>query len=315
MMIKTLAGPTAHSTPMSRRKSLIRCGIAACLVLLLLGVLRDAAIAEGGYESSAHGVAYYNGTGECTCTKDGSPCADSTWFTSFASTFDSRMTGSLAYDQTEKWTNQQVDPVDIVDASREAYGADEVDPYGTDFADAIFTSSHGNAVCSGSDYRSSFGLGQAHSGQTCWPETDHDIEWGDTDADVAIIFGCQSVQLCVWDHNTYAPMDAGSFKMLMGFHGTMWLNSDANGRLDDFLADTATDDIGEYWVDYLTDIQFWPWENPDQCATTVLWGSTYGAMDDMYDYGGFKDFWGTGTHSLSSFYSYNGCDPHDGPEL
>lgn len=277
------------------------------------------ALGDGSYESVAHSVSHYNGTegsppvSQCDCVKNGNPCSNSNWFYTFASTFNTEML-AMGYDQHAFWQNIAVDPADIVDPSRHGYGADSVDPYGTDFADVVFTSSHGNHEC-GPDYQSRFAVGQTHANQTCWPETDDDVKWGDVDTNVAILFGCESVQKCVWQNGGYNPMSAGDMDVLLGFHGTMWLSSSTDDRLADYLADSHTQDIGDYWVDYLTDLQTFPWENPDQCATAVLWGASSAEMDEAYNHAGYLDFHDTGAHLYTAFYYWDGCDPEEGEEL
>ena len=310
-----------HEPPGKRLPGFVATAYAFAVPAILLATTSTS---HAEYESAAFGVAKYNavysnGVRECPCTStDGKKnCTDSSWFTTFAGTFNSRMDW-MGYAQTELYRNQSVDGADFTDSTRfPDTGGDDVDPWGTDFADAIFLASHSSAVCSGSTFESSFGMGEEHPDQTCWPTTQREMRFGDADADVAILFSCQSVQKCVWDANHYSRMSApsGSLSMVMGFHGEMYLNSEANGRLDDYLSDTKMHNIGEYWVDYLTDIQGLPWEQPDVCATIAMWGNTDAEIHTMYDHGGFMDFWPTGRHNRAAFYYWDECDPHGGEEL
>src|SRR5690606_7471731 len=153
----------------------------------------------------------------------------------------------MGYDDTRLWFNQAVDPEDWVDESI-SYGNDSVHPYGTDWADAVFLSTHGKAVCEAGGKWSQFVMGDQHDGHACSPNTLFHIKCGKADGNVAVFIACQSAQVCLWEGDGYDYMDfLGSFAMWNGCHGLAWDTSDDISRLRSYLQDSVSNGFGDNW--------------------------------------------------------------------
>lgn len=294
-------------------KMLSRKGLLQCIAGIMLSGLPIQAYAD--WESVAFSVGSFNGSGECSCTSsDGKACSEGSWFENAAISFDNGME-EIGYAQTKRWHNQQVDGKDFVDPDLYSYGRDYHDDQGTDFADVIFLSTHGGAKCESPTYRSWWTMGASNTGETCSPRTDQHVQWGDEDANVAMFMACQSAQKCVWENDGYDQIATGSFSTLLGFHGFSW-QTDANvSRINNHIVSSENDHIGDNWVDDMTYIHNWSWQDPEQCGVAIVWGSSSSKRDNQYYWGGFKDFNDTGSKTGSTYYYISGCDPEGGVSL
>jgi hypothetical protein len=281
--------------------------------------------AHAQYEGAAFGVNKFNGSGECAChntitlpfppfTEIEVDCDNLTYAGAAAVTFNSALV-DMAYNTTQSNANKGVDPEDWVDNSI-SYGNDDVSPFGTDFADVVFLSTHGHYDCDASPKYSGFVMGETHSGQTCTPRTNYDIKLGDVDTDGAFFISCSSAQRCVWNGGGYDRVESGQFTIWAGFHGDSYDMQDNIDRLEDYMADTKSSNIGDYWIDYMTDLEdVWDPIPYDQCATTIVYGSSPSVRRGFSNTGGFKDLHGTGEHTGSTFSRLSPCDPYNGEPL
>ena len=266
--------------------------------------------ARAEYEGATFGVENYGGTGQCDqdhltqCRNDASAVSDAL--------------DALGYEQTEYSIDSNVDSSDFADSALfPAWGLDETDPTGTDFADVIFFSGHGDRECSGGYHYSTIILGDSNGTNACAFRLDTNMRLSDSggDADVMILAGCQTNQKCVWEGSGYDPLVWGStqFDTLNGFHGLSWDNDTNTGWYSSYVAAAEVSGLGDDWLDWLTDAA---WYYPeDQCATTVTWGHTTGDCDLIFDDAGFKDFKDTHPIYVSKYYHISPCDPEDGEAL
>lgn len=222
----------------------------------------------------------------------------------------------IGYTQTEVWYDQGVDRRDWTHGV-----GDHIDPYGTDFADVVFYAGHGLHRCDAATgfYWSRIVMGDdGDNGQTELCEVySTDIRFGnggeDQETDILIMAACETMHLCVWENDGYESMDYGAFNQINGYHGISYDSETFTALYDNYVRDSAMDRIGENWVDTFTDFNWFFSE--DQCATSMVWCSSASNCDTQFTWGGFKDFYNTGSHTMSMFYYICDCNPDNGEAL
>lgn len=271
---------------------------------------RSMAQPEGQYVGATFGVESFGGIGECSGS-------DLSWARDDADAVRDSLE-AMGYEQVTYNTDTNVDDYRWADSNTIPWGEDNNDPYGTDFADVIFHSAHGVSNCGSSPYYSSIVMGSevVLSGRTqiCSIRTSTHIRFGSAngDANALILADCQSMQYCVWASHDYDVIYAGGFNILNGYHGDSYDDSTNTYYYGVYVQGAELNGIGDDWVDLLTDFGY----SPDQCATTMVAGTTFEALDNQFNNGGFMDFKSTAPYNGGSKYYYiNGCDPADGPEL
>lgn len=279
----------------------------------MLFFLLGARVAHAEWEGATFGVEDYNGTGLCCygCDDLEFPKNDAAWVR------DGLM--NIGFDQVQLNQDGGVDGRDWMDNHVHAIGDDNIDPYGTDFANVVFYSGHGSCSC-GPNYYSEIVMGDDNPGEACLPNTKTHIRLangGDNEeTQVMILAACQSMQYCVWQNGGYSSVDAGGsgdrFTTYDGFHGLSYDYSDLQSQLKSYVEDSENNGIGANWVADLTDLNYF---SDDQCATTMIRGSSSSTRDNQYSNGGFQDPKDTGSHTGSTFYYICGCDPDDGEVL
>jgi hypothetical protein len=262
--------------------------------------------AYADYEAMAHWVENYGGEGECSGDDMTNP---SDYFAEWYQHVYPE--GQYEYDFNYWSHDTAVDKIDFIEDGDHSY------PNGTDWADALFVMSHGTHSCSASPYWSRIVMGDDNGEETCRVYQTSEIFWGNggsnEDANAVLFFVCGSVQLCVWEAYGYHSMRAGAqFNVLNGWHGTAMWSWWGLEDFEDYMDAVEFNGIGDDWVEELTTLWIWPYD--DDCATAVTWGSSEADMDDNYYYSGFKDFHSTGS-GYSAFYYIEGCDPASGEEL
>jgi hypothetical protein len=282
------------------------------------------AVASGGaaraQEMSAFGINLFGlGANECGSTDpvDGSVTADLSfcddWVDVMEDSFDAE-----GWNQTENRTNTEVDGRDWTDASLETWGQDDVDPFGTDFAEVTMLCSHGGSAA---NVNSFFLMGDDDAGEDCTPETDDNILFGDTaggDLEVAILGTCESAQFSVWDTTGYFDVldSDGSFNTWLGFHGVSYDSNNDTNRFEDYVTDSFANGLGDNFLDELH-------RNPigadnSQCPVAIVFCELEADCDTQFDFGGFDDrhkVASTDAKVLSKIFFIGGCDPDDGIEL
>lgn len=218
--------------------------------------------------------------------------------------------------QTENRTNAEVDGRDWSDDSKVSYGADDVDPFGSDFAEVAMLCSHGGATTNASDgYRSFFEMGDDAAGETCKPATDWNMLFGDTaggDAEVVIVGTCESAQWSVWNNTGYFDLRErdGSFNTWLGFHGVSYDSSTDTNRFEDYVVDSFANGLGDNFLDEMH-------RNPigadnEQCPVAVIFCASEADCDTQFEWGGFDDrhkVAAADAKSTSTIYYIDGCDP------
>ena len=293
------------------------------LVLEAILLAPQAAVAE--YEGVAFGV------NDQICGGD-----DLSYGTTAATSFYDGL-GDISYDQRRLNTDAGVDASDFTDNNAfPTWGGDDYDPYGTDFADVMFVSTHGEAWES-PYFFSRIDAGDWVSGQTpaqvCQPRTArnynatppsaayHHMRFGNggdnEELNVAYFNACQVLQYSLYAAHGMFDLDAGGtgaeLAMVAGFHGYANVGYWEAHSFDGYVSGAENDGIGDDWVDQYTDIG--GGSNDDDCAVVIVYGSLDAYKDAMFYNGGFKDFRETGLHSSSDYWRISGCDPDGGPSL
>lgn len=216
------------------------------------------------------------------------------------------------YDTVERWFNQAVDGRDFTDPDLNPNGADNQSPRGTDWADVIFYTGHGGRQC-GDRPRWVPTMGDS---EMCRPRTDLDMRFGgssaDRDANAMVTFSCQSAHRCVWESGGYDNLDAGSFNIWNGFHGTTWLGAGTAQAIRNYGRDARHNDIGDAWLD---DMFRSSSSHEPSCPVSIVWGSNEAQAEEFFDDAGWKDFHDVGAHNVSMFFFIQGCDPRNGEKL
>lgn len=223
------------------------------------------------------------------------------------------------WNQTENRTNAEVDGRDWSDDSKVSYGDDDVDPFGTDFAEVTMLCSHGGSTTNASDgYRSFFTMGDDDAGEACKPATDWHMLFGDNsggDAEVVIIGTCESAQWAVWNNTGYFHLRErdGSFNTWLGFHGISYDSSTDTNRFEDYVVDSFHNGLGDNFLD---EMHRNPWgADNEQCPVAVIFCETTNDCDTQYEWGGFEDRHKVASSDLKStsrIFYIEGCDPADG---
>lgn len=268
-----------------RHMILLSCVSAATMTALssftLMAGQGDGETREDPPESVAHCVQNYGGPLECGSAN--LPEADN-FCNVWANHFD--VGGSYGYYQYEEWEDREVDHVDFV-------SKDYRDPYGTDFADAVFFFGHGNYTCDTSDKRSRFVMGDSANGQDCTAET-NEIQFGDSDANAFVTFSCMGFEYCISHSNQYRHLrGASQFNVYNAMRGISWSGEEQRGDFDDYLDVAANNGIGFEWVDEMTRMYRGSYDG-NNCAVFVTWASNWSDFEDHALYSGFKDFHNTG---------------------
>lgn len=133
---------------------------------------------------------------------------------------------------------------------------------------------------------------------------------GTGDANIFFTTSCNSIDPCVRHYGGYNDMDAGGFNTYLGFYGRHDFSTGGTDAFDAFLTDATNNQIGSEWLTH----QHYPngeaSPKGDVCPMALIWGSSASNCDYMFDYGGFKDFKNTGTHTTKVMYWVGGCDPN-----
>lgn len=187
---------------------------------------------------------------------------------------------------------------------------------GVDNYDIGFVYAHGVHQCpsSGNDYWSRINMGDD---RLYLARTRNEVLWGDDDLNYVIMYSCQTVQLCVFENYGYLWVATGTveptdFGMMMGFHGDTYNDEPGYNNFKDFVSDSKNDDLGDNWVDNMTDLK--SGSNNDVCATAVVWAEDESDADRIYEESGFLDY-ETADKGMMYFYGWEGCDPLHGEEL
>lgn len=269
------------------------------------------------YETVAHGVANYGGSGECP--------GDDVWYVccGFASylgqwwnSFD-----SWGYVDNARSTNKEVSKGDWNDSS-----SDHVEPSGTDWADAIFYVGHGNRSCAPSTnyYVSYITMGDdggnpvANCNVALGSSMGTNIVLGNggtgEEANILVAKACHAAQLCVWQAgvlNSLRAPGTTEFNMFNGHHGLGIVSPNDVSEFDTYLDNAESSGIGWLWVIKMTDM---PPIFTDTCGVSIVWAASPADADDHFFDSGFKDFHNTGS-GFTYYYGLDGCDPEDGEEL
>lgn len=301
-------------------------GLARAVALFLVSAWCSDAFAD--YEAALFGV----GTSAPYCGADALNYADDA-----VGSFSDSLTSLFGpnYDQIVQNLDAAVDPRDWIDytiCKNGTCGEDQIDPYGTDFADVVFIYTHGSYTCSPA-YQSSLVMGDASPtwdpcavtltrDYTAQPYSNGQVRLGDVDTNALLIFGCGVLQWCM--HKNHLPpsfldVDRGEtgaqLSLLNGFHGTVTVDYWMAHDLDSYGNDSHDNGLGDNWIDHFTDIN--SGSNNDNCAVSVEFNdgsTTY--RGDMYQYGGLFDFLSTGpNHANETYWRIVGCDPPDGEAL
>lgn len=297
------------------------CGALAGVCVVVVGML-SASAALADQEVVTFAVGDYkqtNGAGYCcsTCGELANPSSDATAF------LDGGAFSTL-YDQVASYANTGVDGRDFTDATQYAWGDDDIDPSGIDYADVIFFSGH--AGWSSVTDTSHLVMGDDNVGESCTPTLGDDdsgsrhMELGNggtgEEADIMVLYACNNPQYEVWQLNGYnaTSHSSGQFNMINGFHGDVWEVSGYQDDLEGYATDAKWNAIGDAWIDRMYDPRNAGAD--DNCPLTLAYGANQSETDDFYVNAGWNDFHDTGSRSgAPRLYYLCGCDPVDGGAL
>jgi hypothetical protein len=232
--------------------------------------------------------------------------------------------GFTAYDQREYQTNALYDARDIADQNNFAWGADESDPYGSDFADVVFLSGHSGSSCTTGSERVWVTPGDS-SDPTCAPYLAHKTSasrharlggvTAGRDADALVTYGCQTTQYCVYTSGAFKGLSAtdGQLNMLNGFHGDVAEIAGYQADLGSYSSAAVNNDLGEAWLDYMYGT--WSGGAYENCPSAIGWGANTTETDDFYSNAGWLDFHDTGARTITRYYALCGCDPYNATAL
>jgi hypothetical protein len=276
------------------------------------------------WEGALFGVDRYakEGSGVCCATCDDTDHAAD----AVDSAYDALVNIGYNSDRVRKNKNAGVDGRDWLDMAVRPWGADAVAPYGTDFADVVFYSGHGQADCSDQYgvYASSITMGAAdvipdpytQNTETCAPDFESEIRFGNSgggeEANVLVMLSCQTLQYCVATNGVFDSVVHGRFNTIVGFHGDADDSSTNVDKVGVYIVSAEWNGIGDDWIDIMN---YSPLFGNQHCGTVLIYGANETECDDQFDYGGYKDFHDTGQLSGSTYYWIQGCDPLGGPEL
>ena len=269
-----------------------------------------AASVNAAHETHSYGVAQFGGSGECGSSGSTHTVHEDT-SDAFDDVFDDMQSDGI-WDSSYMRDNKLCRGSYWEDASKQASGDDLRSNYGVDEADVVFIHTHGGHT-TGSAYRSFLSMG--NSSYDCSVRTDDDMLW-DADLDIAVVKACQSGDYDVWLNGGYRQeyVDRdGQMRMWNAFHGDSSCGNHVKRYVEDYAEDSIYNGVGENWLDEAFDIDWG--SNNDDCPSSIVFGSSSGNRDSMYEYGGWRDRKNTGTRSGSTFYSISGCDPSNGRTL
>jgi hypothetical protein len=278
------------------------------------------------YEGVTFDVGLYasSNPGEGRCCSN---CSDLSTVDEYADSFFSGLQ-VIEYDVVAQSHNLGVDDADFSDNDWfPNWGADHVSTTGVDWADVAFYIGHGHHECDGTYYYSKYQMGENHGtqdGHTCavrsadrTGSSNGHMTYGEggsgEDLNALVLYTCEGVHYCVWQHGGYAPMDNGHFCILNGFHGVATAPA---GDADDvwyYVVSSSTSGIGDNWIDsfFCSSCN----GSYDRCPTSIIWGSSSTVRSNIFNYAGFKDFDDEGAHNGTTFFYISGCDPDNGEKL
>ena len=138
--------------------------------------------------------------------------------------------------------------------------------------------------------------------------------WND-DTQIAVVKACQSGDYDVWQNGGYRQQFlASSSKMSMwnAFHGNSSCTWTTSWWVEDYAEDSVYNGVGENWIDEAYSDS---WFSGDDCPTSIVFGSTTAARQDLYTNGGWLDRKNTGSKTGSSMFYISGCSPDSGRTL
>ena len=252
-------------------------------------------------------------------------CDDLLWSHNQANAFDDEFDAWQFFsnwDESADYLTAGTDGRDFTDASVSLDSVteeDDVESYGVDSADVGFIATHGSHRCD-VWYNSVIEMGD-ENGEECGIHTrweygtagDQDIELGDAgnngDLELMFVDTCESAHHCTWENGGYSTIDGTGFQLWAGFHGDSYDSSEAVDDLQEYVAASYSNGVGENWLDYRYDARG---VGADQCPTVIIWASSDSVADNFFANGGLKDRFNTGSHSMTGFYYLCDCDPSDG---
>ena len=270
--------------------------------------------ARADHEAHVYGIANFGGTGQCG-NSDMTHDEHTDTAGVFADVFED-LRSSGKWDQVLYRNNSLARGSYFSDTSKAAScncsTADNVDNYGADSADVIFVHTHGGHAASSGNYYTALSMG--NSSYDCSVRTDQNMLWN-SDLEIAVIKACQSGDYDVWANGGYRNQFTTSESHLSvwnAFHGDSSCGWTTSWWVSDYAEDSIYDGVGENWLDEAYDDN---WFTGDDCPTSIVFGSTSAARENMYQYGGWLDRKDTGSKVGSSIYYISGCAPDKGRVL
>jgi hypothetical protein len=281
--------------------------------LISISALAATGRADTAYEFVAISAENYGSSGYCGGDALTNANEDATYIDN----------GIIGYHQFEYWTNLYFDGRDITDAVNFAWGADETDPSGSDFADIIFISGHAGGSCTAGSERSWFTPGDNIDGCSIYlshktSSSRHMTLGGATsgrDAAALITFACQTALYCAYTAGSYDALSRsdGQFNLLNGFHGDVAEVSGYQSDLSEYSWDTLFGAMGDAWLDWMYHPDVGGGE--DNCPSSIGWGANSTEMDDFFNNAAWGSLPSNGSRTTDKFYKICGCNPHNGAAL
>jgi hypothetical protein len=269
--------------------------------------------AETQYEFVAHSAEPYGTAGYCSGDALTNANEDAGYIDD----------GMIFYGQLAYWTNLSFDGADLTDAVNFAWGADETDPTGSDFADVVFVSGHSGGNCTSGSERVWITPGDDDDGCNIYlahkTAASRNITLGGTtegrDANAMVTYGCMTTHYCVYTAGSFAGLSRsdGQFNLLDGFHGDVAEVSGYQSDLSSYSNDALYGAMGDAWLDWMYSPNIGTGE--ENCPSAIGWGSSTTNIDSFYNTAAWHSMPSTGSRTTTKFYRICGCDPHNGSAL
>ncbi len=246
-------------------------------------------------EAVVHSVEDFTGTNRCTTSSNDRPDA-----ASYRKSFVQFMEANGF--ETEAWKNMGVDIKDFTTH-------DHVSPYGTDYAEVVFISSHGGYDCSNDTSYPVMGdcrnnTSTCNQGSNCRPRY-QDMRFGDTETRYLILMTCNSLRQCIVQGGNQDQIRAKNrFARIMGYHGSHKRTDLDKIMIRYFLGYGNTGGVGRLWVEWMTEFR----DGFDNCAVTYGWGSNSADEEDNYLNSGWSKVRSVGS-GYAAYRYMNNCNP------
>jgi hypothetical protein len=190
--------------------------------------------------------------------------------------------------------------------------------FGLDSSPVAYIHTHGGHATAGKG-KSFFLMGNNTGGNNCFTGTDTNFLFGDPAGagklEIAIVKACQGADFDVFSQGGYRAMVPANsrFQVYNGFHGDSSCGGFVSSYVQEYVANSFGDGVGENWLDSAYDYDFF---GNDDCPSSIVYGNSKSARQTMFANGGFIDRKLTNASKIGSTYFFvAGCAPLNGRKL